>query len=207
MSGRLSRSRVATTCWSREIPYKNRCNLVAMCLPGRESGGLPPELSSRRTPAGAPPPELQWASINWGAQSFLPWYYILYYIDIYILYKIILYRYRAPGLRKGQQSLSPPCSSNRPLKNKSRLRGSGSLGQMSMGNNMGFMNLQSYRHHKLHILKGTETEGNSSRRELFPKSYFQQTASKTCFLELIYYVNSLEKHNNMSPLNRSRHYP
>ena len=33
------------------------------------------------------------------------------------------------------------CNAYRPLKNKSRLRGSGSLGQMSMGNNMnGFMN-------------------------------------------------------------------
>ena len=29
---------------------------------------------------------------------------------------------------------------HRPLKKKSRLRGSGSLGQMSVGNNMGFMN-------------------------------------------------------------------
>ena len=34
-------------------------------------------------------------------------------------------------------TIDPP---NRPLKNNSRLRGSGSLGQMSMGNKMGFMN-------------------------------------------------------------------
>ena len=35
----------------------------------------------------------------------------------------------------------------------------------------------------------------------FPKSYFQQTASKICFLELNYYVYLLGKHHNMSPLN------
>jgi hypothetical protein len=36
--------------------------------------------------------------------------------------------------------------------------------------------------------EGTETDGNSGRRDFFPKSFFQQTASKTCFLELKYYV-------------------
>ena len=36
--------------------------------------------------------------------------------------------------------------------------------------------------------EGTETEGNSGREFSFlPKSCFQQTASKTCFLELNYY--------------------
>ena len=48
--------------------------------------------------------------------------------------------------------------------------------------------------------EGTETEGNSGRQYFFPKSYFQQTASKTCFLELKYYVYLLGKHHNMSPL-------
>jgi hypothetical protein len=41
----------------------------------------------------------------------------------------------------------------------------------------------------------TETEANSGRQ-----SYFQQTASKTFFLELKYYVYLLGKHHNMSPL-------
>jgi hypothetical protein len=48
--------------------------------------------------------------------------------------------------------------------------------------------------------KGTETERNSGRRDLFPKSYFQQTSSKTHFLELVYYVYLLGKHHHMSPL-------
>ena len=42
-----------------------------------------------------------------------------------------------------QLPLLPPLpflKDNRPLKNKSRLQGSGSLSQMSMGNNMGFFN-------------------------------------------------------------------
>ena len=47
---------------------------------------------------------------------------------------------------------------------------------------------------------GTETEGNSGRQDFFPKSYFQQKASKTCFLELKYYVYLLGKDHNMSPL-------
>ena len=32
-------------------------------------------------------------------------YIVLYYIDTYVLYNIILFRYRAPGVRKRQQSL------------------------------------------------------------------------------------------------------
>jgi hypothetical protein len=50
--------------------------------------------------------------------------------------------------------------------------------------------------------EGTETEGKSEI--FFPKSYFQQTASKTCFLELIYFVYLLGKHHNMSPLMKTR---
>ena len=53
--------------------------------------------------------------------------------------------------------------------------------------------------------EGTETEGNSVRRDFFlPKSYFQQTASKTCFLELMYYVYLLGKHHNMSQIANCR---
>ena len=47
--------------------------------------------------------------------------------------------------------------------------------------------------------EGTETEGNSGWQDFFPKSNFQQTACKTCFLEPIYYVYLLGKHH-MSPL-------
>ena len=36
--------------------------------------------------------------------------------------------------------------------------------------------------------EGTETEGNNARRDFFPKSYIQQTATKICFLEVKYYV-------------------
>jgi hypothetical protein len=37
--------------------------------------------------------------------------------------------------------------------------------------------------------EGPEKEGNSGRQDfLFPKSYIQHTASKTCFLELKYYI-------------------
>ena len=46
--------------------------------------------------------------------------------------------------------------------------------------------------------EGTKTE-NSGRQD-FPESFFEHTASKTCFLELVYYVYMLEKHHNMLPL-------
>ena len=51
--------------------------------------------------------------------------------------------------------------------------------------------------------EGTETEGKSGRWD-FPKSYIQQTASKTfcVFLELKYYVYLLWKHHNISPLSK-----
>ena len=47
---------------SRHIPYKNVCLICqfALCLPGRESGGLPPELpSDSRNGAARPLPELR----------------------------------------------------------------------------------------------------------------------------------------------------
>jgi Leu/Phe-tRNA-protein transferase len=49
-------------------------------------------------------------------------------------------------------------------------------------------------------MKGLKQRGIAVGKIFFPKSYFQQTASKTCFLELKYYVYLLEKHHNTSPV-------
>ena len=48
------------------------------------------------------------------------------------------------------------------------------------------------RHQKQRILKRLKQRGLAVGKIYFPKSYFHQTASKTCFLELIYYVYLLE---------------
>ena len=48
--------------------------------------------------------------------------------------------------------------------------------------------------------EGTEQRGIAVGEIFFPKSYFQQKASKTSFLKLIDYVYLLGKQHNMSPL-------
>jgi hypothetical protein len=52
------------------------------------------------------------------------------------------------------------------------------------------------------MLKGLKQRGLAVSEIFFPKSYFQQTASKSCFLELIFHAYLLGKHHNMSPLRR-----
>ena len=65
---------------------------------------------------------------------------------------------------------------------------------------------------RLICIKATDTRNSEFWRDwtrgeyygrqdfLFPKSYFQQTATKACFLELKYYVYLLWNCHNMSPL-------
>ena len=60
---------------------------------------------------------------------------------------------------------------------------------------------QRYRHQKQRILKGLKQRGIAVGEIFFPKS-FQQTASKTCFLELKYYIHLFGKRHNRSPLRK-----
>ena len=63
-----------------------------------------------------------------------------------------------------------------------------------------------YRHQKQRVLKGLEQRGIAVGEISFPKSYFQQTASKTGFQELKYFVYLLGKHHNMSPLKHIKYH-
>ena len=201
--------------WSREITYKNRCIICqfAMWLPGRESGRTAAELPCQSCWTAAELPLLELPDCHQssptraggelgrhsgnsgGGASAEVWQ-----LSSRCTIPFSMSRFN-PDFRSQSQSSFPPNSFS-PLR------------EILHYESLLVVEVQSDAFFMIHnIIRGAHSfrpwyyidtyilpKQRGIKKKVFSKSYFKQIASKTCFLELIYYVYFLGKHHSMSPL-------